>query len=311
MMTMNALSTPSLATPIGSRVQKANRARLSLSTLSPAQPIQEDFSQNRWLEAMRLSGLASLMTRSSSVHLLIPSDAAFDALLRDMKLGWADLCSDLPRLRALMLGHVLMEGQNPAWASPGSLIRCANGQALKLEERGVLRDAQGASARLLRAMPTSAGAKAHLIDRVLRPAEQSLLDSLALAPEFSLFNAALHTSGLHHWLAGSGPFTLLAPCNTGWSLIEQQLGLSAEALLSGPSELLRHLVGRHLFVGKWLSDELPWGGHLVACNGDSVNLSALGLIGEGPWAQALSPGCDQQTRDGVLHRLQHPLLSHH
>jgi len=311
MMTMNSLSTPALSMSVGAQIHKTSRAKFSPTPMSPAQPLHEDFSQNRWFEAMTLSGLASLMSRSTSVHLLIPSDAAFESLLQDLQLGWAEFCGDLPRLRALMLGHVLMDGQNPAWASPGSLIRTANGQALKLEARGVLRDAQGTSARLLRAMPTSAGPKAHGIDRVLRPAEQSLLDLLGQDPEFSLFNAALQTSGLQHWLAGKGPFTLLAPCNAGWSLIERQLGLSTESLLSGPSELLRHLVGRHLVVGKWLSDELPWGSCLIASNGDAVNLSALGLIGEGPLAQALPQDCDQQASNGVLHRLGHPLLSHH
>ncbi|MCV2350984.1 fasciclin domain-containing protein [Paucibacter sp. Y2R2-4] len=308
----------------------ASRAR-PVSQGKPSTPSQPSAAlpapQGRWEQALMLSGLTRLGRLGQSCqaarpgaggspspfHLLVPSDTAFESLLRDWQLSWVDLCADLPRLRHLLLGHVVMDAQDTpilAGSSEARLLRCANGSVLKLQAGGIVCDAQDGQARLRQPFPARFGVlpQAMSIDRVLRPAEQGLMELLASKPELSHFHVALQTSGLSHWLQGSGPFTLLAPSNSAWAQLAQQLDLSSTSLLAQPPSLLQNIVGRYVFAGRWMSDELPWGHGLVASNGERLPLSALGLIGQGPDAQALASGSDQQARNGVLHRLDQPLL---
>ena len=291
---------------------------------APAAPRPD--TRSHWEQALTLCGLARMGqlgklgqgahsgAAHSPFHLLVPSDAAFERLLRDWQLSWEDLCADLPRLRQLLLGHVVMDAQDTpilAQSTEARLLRCANGSVLRLLAGGIVCDAQGGQARLRQPFPARFGAlpQAMGIDRVLRPAEHGLLDLLARSPEHSAFYAALQSSGLSHWLQGSGPFTLLAPSNSAWALLEQQLGLPGSSLLAQPTEKLQHIVGRYVVAGRWMSDELPWGHGLLASNGETIPLSALGLLGLGCGAQALAEGSDRQARNGVLHRLDLPLLS--
>ena len=306
--TRKALGLPSLAAGRSSLFTQAQPATPTPSGAAP---------QRRWEQAIAACGLTRLRQfarpgaagQPSPFHLLLPSDSAFEQLLRDWQLSWEALCADLPRLRHLLLGHVLMEAQDmplQLQAPQSRLLRSANGSVLRLLPAGVLEDAQGGQARLRLPLPARFGAlpRALSLDRVLRPAEFSLLDLLEQRPELSHFHAALRRSGLDHWLQGSGPFTVLAPSNRAWAGLAQQRGLSGTKLLASGADPLRELVGRYLIVGRWMSDELPWGHVLMTLTGELLPLSALGLLEPDSVACVLAQDSDQQARNGVLHRLE-------
>lgn len=264
-----------------------------------------DLGDQCWRQAMQAAGLGRLLLSSGNIQLLVPSDRAFTDLLHELKLSQADLLADLPRLRQILLGHVVMAGEDTsALAHPGALLRTANQSILRRLDGGRWRDASGRQAQTLGQMAPRQGLTppAYLIDRVMLPADQGLLELLAACPAHSEFLAALHHTGMASWLHGGGPFTVLAPCNAAWQAQTYDLRDRTGAALAAT-------VSRHLLAGRWLSDEMPWGGHLPTLGGESLRLSALGLIGSGAQPQALHSASDKIARNGVLHRLTLPGLT--
>ncbi len=281
-----------------------------------------ELGDHYWRRALQVAGLQGLMDSPAVQLVLVPCDRAFIDLLHEMKLSWAALCADLPRLRHLLLGHVLTGTCEIDLHSAGGMLRSSNQGIIQLCGTGRVRDAQGRQAQLLGLIqgqspgpgPGPGGTmtgQQHLIDRVLRPAEQGLLDLLADKPDHSEFLLALRQTGLASWLSGGGPFTVLAPSNVGWSAQLAHLQAYRPSLPTQAEARLKALLSRHIFAGRWLSDEMPWGGAMSALSGESLRLSPLGLLGDGPCSQALLSGSDKLARNGVLHRLARPLIPHH
>ncbi len=261
---------------------------------------------------MQTAGLGRLLSSPGNIQLLVPSDRAFVDLLDEMALDWSCLCADLPRLRALLLGHVLIDDMPLATAGAGAMIRTANQGILHLHGAGRLQDGHGRQAQLLAQLPHTrcVTPAAYLIDRVIRPVERGLLELLSDCPDHSEFLAALRHTGVGSWLTGGGPFTVFAPDNAGWTAQLTHLQRDGWSTPSA-NPALTALVSSHLLAGRWLSDELPWGGALTSLSGEALRLSPLGLIGDGPCSQALLSGSDRLARNGVLHRLTWPLGARH
>ncbi len=73
-------------------------------------------------------------------------------------------------------------------------------------------------------------------------------------PELSTFAAALAAVGLAETLAGTGPYTVLAPTDAAFARALDDLGLTREALLASPD--LAAIVARHLLQGAVAADDL-------------------------------------------------------
>ncbi len=263
-----------------------------------------DLGTHVWRQAVQQAGLTSLLSSPGDLQLLVPSDRAFAGLLHELKLNRDELFADLPRLRKILLGHVVMGAPALELARPAMLIRCAEQSALLMQGEGRMRDAQGREAQILGQMDQRPGLmpRSHLIDRVLLPAQRGLLSLLADSPAHSEFLADLQRSELSTWLNSAGPFTVLAPCNEAWAsqkaALRQQPSASIHAMHAIPA-----LLARHLLAGRWLSDELPWGGRLTTLSGEALHLSPLGLLDTGLGPQALHRSSDKLASNGVLHRL--------
>ena len=226
-----------------------------------------------WRKALQSAGLNSVGRHPGALTLLPPSDAAFEALLAEQGMNWAELTADKAALRQLLLGHVL-----PAPLQPG-LNRTLGDSVITLRGEHLV-DARQRRARRF----------GPCIDRVLLPPQRSLVATLQADPELRAFARLLQASGLDVLLQGNGPFTLLAPTSAG--------------LLRCPP-LTPEALAAHLIPGHWLSTELPWGSSLRNANGLALQFSALGLIDRD---QSLLPGSDLLARHGVIHRISRPLL---
>lgn len=249
-----------------------SRPRLGLVAAAPGIEAQRS-SLHSWHQALHMADLDSVCRHPGALTLLPPSDAAFDGLLAEQGISWAELTADKGALRQLLLGHVL-----PAPLQPG-LNRTLGDSVITLRADRLV-DAQQRRARQL----------GPCIDRVLLPPQRSLLATLQRDPELRAFARLLQDSGLDVLLQGNSPFTLLAPTTAG--------------LLRCPP-LTPKALAAHLIPGHWLSAELPWGGSLRNVNGLALHFSALGLVDRD---QSLLPGSDLLARHGVIHRISRPLL---
>jgi len=276
----------------------------------PLQPVR---ATSRWTAALRIAGLECLSLRPGALSLLVPTDAAFEALLQELGLSWQALCSDTLRLRRLLLAHVLPQAlDGRALRQPGLLLSSLGGSVLRVEPDQRLSDGQGRCATVLHSAPQPQRQRAglalvHQIDRVLPPPRLSLLEQLACQPDLSEFLAALRHCGLDSLLQGEGPMTVFAPRNSGFAHLAARLGLRQRELTVDP-ELIAGLLRHHLVAGRWLSQELPWGNALNTAQGRPLHIGALGLIGNGEAAQSLLAGSDLAAHNGVIHRIGQALL---
>lgn len=286
----------------------------------PSAPVEAP-RLDRWRAAAHLAGMERALDPTASqgqLSLLVPEDAAFaafEAELEQSGSSWAAFCEDRVALRRWLLGHVLPQ---PCTAQAlrshrGAALDTLGAHALRLapasdsQAAPTLLDARGRSAQLLSSRQTGPQRHLHVIDRVLQPATQGLLDLLAQNPEHRDFLAALRSTGLDALLAGSGPFTVLAPSNAGMARLAPRLGLRERELARQPA-LLRQVLLQHLLPGDCPVNDLPWGGQLRTAAGEALSFSALGLLGEGEQLQPLLPGSDQIARNGRLHQVEQLLI---
>lgn len=301
-------------------------ASLPRASQDPGQEVTEAAPFLRWREATRRAGLEAALDpagRQGQLTLLVPEDAAFLAFDAELEQGgssWAAFCADTAGLRRWLLGHVLPQPCSAqALRHSGPQLDTLGAHALRLMPPGAcklapsepatltLLDASGHSARVLSSRQTGPQRHLHVIDRVLQPATQSLLDLLAQDPEHRDFLAALHRTGMHALLAANGPLTVLAPSNAGMARLAPRLGLRARELAQRPA-WLRQVLLHHLLPGDCPVAELPWGEALRSVAGEALGLSPLGLLGEGDQLQPLLAGSDQPARNGRLHRVEQMLI---
>lgn len=274
----------------------------------------------RWTQALHAADLPRALDPSASqgqISLLVPDDHAFEAFelqLQQCGSNWAAFSADRSALRRLLLNHVV-----PAPFSARQLSACAprldtlGEHPLQLKPTGPaadaisLHDGLGHAAQILSSWQTGPLRHVHVLDRVLQPARNSLLDLLAQAAEHRDFLAALRATGLDALLAGHQHVTVLAPSNAGMARLAPRLGLRERELARQP-KLLRRVLAQHLLPGSFYLSELPWGGQMMTAGGEALHLSALGLLGRGEQGQPLLPGSEQLARNGVLHRLDQALL---
>lgn len=267
----------------------------------------------RWLEpALQSAGMGSLLGRDSELLLLAPSDAALQAHLRTLARPLADWLSDPSQTRQLLLDHLLCAPDLPRATEEERPVATLAGSTLWLRPAGrsarlSLHAAPGLDATVMRGPQRCGRLRLLCIDRVLASPSGSLLDLLAAEPRHQRLLQALRVSGHDVLLRASGPFTLLAPQDSGWAVLAARMKRPLQQLLADPA-LLGQIVERHLIPGRWLSHQLPWGAQLRSVGAQPVHCTALGLIGCHCQAQPLLPGSDFQTATGVLHRLAEPLM---
>ncbi|MEM0968032.1 MAG: fasciclin domain-containing protein [Verrucomicrobiota bacterium] len=92
----------------------------------------------------------------------------------------------------------------------------------------------------------------HVIDSVIPPVEDSLLDLLQKDERFSTLVSLLQATGLDLPVASSSPFTIFAPVNEAWEaspyveLVNNPTGSNREALFG--------ILARHVITGKHVSE---------------------------------------------------------
>ena len=268
--------------------------QLSLMPPSPSAPPPSC----SWLDAaMRQADLGALLQAPFGTTLLAPTDEALSAA----GLQPAEMSPEA--LQRWMLGHLTL-------ASPqeDGLLPLLNGSLLRRAEQGPgWVDAEGQAVRLLGRAQMRRQLRVQAIDRPLSASTQTLWQRVSCDPGLARLAGALERCGLHHLLASGGPFTLIAPSDTGLDRAAARLGLSPAAFWQD-TERLRALLLHHIVPGRWASSELPWSGQLRTLGDGALSLEALGLLRSGDLSLPLSRGSDQPCSNGVLHRLTEALL---
>ena len=148
-------------------------------------------------------------------------------------------------------------------------METVNGQNVSIEADGhqqsegfavsdiAVTDAQGRSANVIIGNIEAENGVVHVVDRVLLPLFDTVVDIAASFDDFSTLVAAVTAANLDASLRGPGPFTVFAPNNKAFNELLTELSLSIDELLALPNLsgiLLYHVIGRSV-----LTDDLENG----------------------------------------------------
>ncbi|HEX6035356.1 MAG TPA: fasciclin domain-containing protein [Anaerolineales bacterium] len=239
-----------------------------------------------------------------------PTDAAFTALLEELGVTAEELLSDKPMLSRVLRYHIARGSLEAEEVLARKRFRTLQGGRL-FQNGGVLTDLNGRTAKIIQTDIEASNGVIHVIDRVVLPkpkptnVDGSILDTAlavnAETGEFSILIAALKAANpnIMRQLDQTGAYTVFAPTDAAFLDLLEELGITAEQLLSNKplvSRVLRyHIIRDELdstevlakqrirtWQGGWLFQD---GGVLTDANGRTANIIDV----------------DIQTNNGIIH----------
>jgi transforming growth factor-beta-induced protein len=239
-----------------------------------------------------------------------PTDAAFTELLAELGVTADQLLSDKPTLSRVLRYHIARGELEAAEVLASDRIRTLQGGRL-WQSGGILTDANGRTSNIIQTDIQASNGVIHVIDTVLLPkpkptnVEGSIVDTAlavnAETGEFSILIAALQAAhpSIINRLSQAGEYTVFAPTDAAFLDLLDELGVTAEELLSNRplvSRVLRyHIIREELDSTEVLASERirTWqggrlfqsGGVLTDANGRTSNIIDV----------------DIQTSNGIIH----------
>ena len=198
---------------------------------------------NTLLAAAEAAGLAETLQSEGPFTVFAPTDDAFATLGEDTIKA---LLEDPETLADILLYHVV-----PGEVLAADVVELTSATTLQgspvlvtVTEEGV----QINGAKVVTTDIQTSNGVIHVIDAVITPPTQSIVDIAVSDENFSTLVAALDAAGLVETLQGEGPFTVFAPTNDAFAQVEGLDAILADTELL-TSILLYHVVDGAVFAG--------------------------------------------------------------
>lgn len=248
-------------------------------------------------EAVIAADLAGTLSEPGPFTLFAPTDAAFAALPAGTV---AALLDDIPALRDILLYHALSGEVKSSDLSDGMLATTINGKDVTviLNTNGVFIN----NARVTMADIQASNGVVHVIDAVLLPPTNTVVDVIANSPDHNSLEAAVLAADLAETLSGEGPFTLFAPTDAAFEALPAGTVDALMADIPALTEILLY----HAISGTVLSTDLSDGMMATTINGKDieVNINVDGFFIN----DAKITFADIVTDNGVVHVIDAVLL---
>lgn len=277
--------------------------------------------------------LVSLLSATGTFTVFAPTNAAFDALARELT-GNPDATAAallVPANKALVRDvlryHVLASEVFAAQLRSGRAIAPALGgnTFFKVELGGArpeIVDGRGRRAGIVATDIDATNGVVHLIDRVILPADRSIAQIAASTQGFSSLVAALSFASVNNdlvnALSGPGTFTVFAPTNAAFDALARELthdpsATAAALLVPANRALVRAVLEYHVLGARVLRAEVPLGAPidpLLAGNATFVVNAANGglAITDSRGRTSNIVATDVFTTNGVIHAIDRVIL---
>ncbi len=258
------------------------------------------------VRALDTAGLVPTLQGDGPFTVFAPDNAAFDALLAELGVTLPQLLADQALLRSVLTFHVLPVRATSTQIPAGRALTTVQGGIAKAEPVGgglQLTDGRNRTATVTQADILARNGVIHRIDRVLLPANRSIVQLAQATPDLSTLVAAVQAAGLDTTLAGTGPFTVLAPTNAAFTALLAELGVTQAQLLADTA-LLQRVLAYHVLPQRALRAEIPAGTALAtasAAAGDTLVVSAAGVVTDRLGRTANLVLTDRFATNGVVH----------
>ena len=250
--------------------------------------------------ALERAGLVDTLRGKGPFTVFAPTDAAFAKLPRGTLASLLEPESaDL--LTSILTYHVVSGAVPAAEVAKLAGATAVNGSAalaLAADEDGV----RVAGARVVKTDIRCSNGIIHVVDAVLMPATQDIVETAVAAEGFDTLAAALRAAGLVDALKGKGPFTVFAPTDEAFAALPDG---TLETLLRPENRAqLVSILKLHVVPGRVFSDQLVNGdvraleGRVtVRIDDDGVEVSGASVV-----------RADLQATNGVIHVIDGVIL---
>jgi uncharacterized surface protein with fasciclin (FAS1) repeats len=254
-------------------------------------------------EAVVAADLAGTLSGPGPYTVFAPTNDAFAALLTELGLSKAQLLANKPLLTAVLTYHVLPARVTKAQVPAGKPITTVQGGIFKVDAVGadlVITDGRNRSAKILVTDVAASNGVVHALDRVILPADKTLVQTAQALPDFSILVEAVVAADLAGTLSGTGPFTVFAPSNAAFADLLTELGITKEALLAN-KPLLTSVLTYHVLPSRVLKADVPVGAPVTTVNGKTFSVTPAWAITDGRGRSARITSTDVLASKGVIH----------
>ena len=254
-------------------------------------------------EAVVAADLAPALSGPGPLTVFAPTDAAFAALLSELGVTKAQLLADKTLLRTVLQYHVL-SANVPSSAVPlGKPVTPLQGGIFKVDKVGtglVITDGRNRQARITATDVMASNGVIHVIDRVLLPANKTIVATAQSLPDFSILVEAVVAADLVNTLNAAGPYTVFAPTNAAFAKLLAELGVTKEQLLAN-KPLLTQVLTYHVLPARVLKAEVPVGSAITTVQGQTFTVDASLAITDARGRKAAISATDVLASNGVIH----------
>jgi transforming growth factor-beta-induced protein len=258
---------------------------------------EEAGSFNTLLTAVEAAGLTSALQGSGPFTVFAPTDAAFEALPAGTLNA---LLADPDALSDVLLYHVAEGELSSSEVTASAFIPTLNGQALPVAGAGGVLTIAGAG--LVQVDVTATNGVIHVVDEVLIPSTQDIVDIAQGNAAFTTLVTALSAAGLVDALKGDGPFTVFAPTDAAFEAVPAE---TLDALLADQDALIQVLT-YHVVQGRVYSSDVVALDSAETLNGQSVSITVDGGTVQVDDANVVAT--DIQGSNGVIHVIDAVIL---
>lgn len=262
-------------------------------------------------EAVQAADLGATLDGSGPFTLFAPTNTAFAALLTELGVSREQLLADRTLLRAVLLGHVLAADlpANDLLARKGQPLTTVGGGYFKVENDGrpTITDGRNRVANIVETNLHADNGVVHVIDRVLLPANLTVVQTAQSQATFSILVSAITAAGLVDALSAAGPFTVFAPTNDAFAALLTELGTTQDALLADTA-LLSAVLRYHVVPALVLKAQVPIGAPVTTLQGGSFTVGSDLVITDARGRRAGISATDVLASNGVVHVVDRVLL---
>lgn len=262
------------------------------------------------VEAVVAADLANTLAGPGPYTVFAPTNDAFVALLSELGLSKAQLLANKELLRTVLTYHVLPARVAKAEVPAGRAISTVQGGIFKIDAVAtdlIITDGRNRKAKITATDVAASNGLIHVIDKVLLPANKTLVETAIATPNLSILVEAVVAADLGATLSGTGPFTVFAPTNAAFASLLTELGVSKADLLANKA-LLTKVLTYHVLPGRVLKADVPIGAPVTTVQGESLSVDANLDITDRNGRKARITATDVLAGNGVVHLIDKVIL---
>jgi uncharacterized surface protein with fasciclin (FAS1) repeats len=262
------------------------------------------------VEAVTAAELGATLSGPGPLTVFAPTNDAFAALLAELGVTKDQLFADKPLLTEVLTYHVLPQRVEAADVPLGRAITSLQGGVFKIEASAgalTVSDGRNRQAGIVATDVRASNGVIHVLDRVILPADKTLVDTAQSLPQFSILVEAVVAAGLVDALNAPGPLTVFAPTNDAFAALLAELGVTKDALLADTA-LLTQVLTYHVLDGRVLKADVPLNTPIPTLQGGSFTVDATLSITDQRLRRAGIATTDVLASNGVIHVIDRVIL---